>query len=173
VKQGKPLARKTPLNAVSAERLKAFGGRLPRSSLDKPGQPKTPPKPKRCTDTGPDKLTVERVWARDRGKCISCGEKIHGDRGGEWCISHRKLRSQGGDNRLSNLMLSCGNGSWGCEAEYHRGPERARQAGFMLLSTEDPAEIPVEHAIHGRVLLTDDGGFIVLEAREEPYGHPF
>jgi hypothetical protein len=167
-----------PLDPISDRRLKAFGGHQPRSTLDKPGAARAAPKTKRPADTGPDKSTVEQVWRRDRGRCVPCGNKLYGRRGVEWSVSHRKLRSQGGDNRLSNLMLSCGNGTSGCEGMIHAHPQRARDAGWMVSRELDPAVIPVEHSRHGHVLLLDDGGWRRVKAEfipagEEPDEHPF
>jgi len=165
--------RRTQLSQISAKRLDAFGGRMPMSSLDKPGQPKKPIA-KRWTDTGPDEATVKAVLKRDEWKCACCGDPLYGDRGSGWCIAHRKLRAQGVDNSPANLYASC----LDCERETHRGPERARQAGYMLKSTEIPAEMPMEHAIHGHVLLLDDGGWRRVEAEfipgeESDERHPF
>lgn len=164
--------RRTQLSQISAKRLEQFGGRMPTSSLDKPGQPKKPIA-KRWTDTGPDEATVAAVLKRADGKCESCGEELFGRRGIEYSIHHRKRRSQGGDNRLSNLVALCGHGTSGCHGACHSEIERARLAGFLILSTEDPAEIPVDLA-RGSSLLTDDGEAVAIQAlREEPDEHPF
>jgi hypothetical protein len=169
------MMRRAGLNPISKERLEQFGGRMPFNSLEKPGQARTAPKVKRWTDTGPDDETVMVVLKRDNWKCACCGDRIYGDRGSEWCIGHRKLRAHGVDNRPANLFVSC----MACERETHAGPERARQAGWMLRSTEDPEEVPMEHAVHGTVLLDNNGGYAVIHAvlvREEfdeHSEHPF
>lgn len=156
--------KRTAIAKISKDRLAEFGGRMPFNSLEKPGQARTAPKAKRWTGTGPDDATVKVVLKRDDWKCACCGDRLYGDRGSGWCISHRKLRAQGVDNSPSNLFASC----MPCERETHRGPERARQAGYMVLSTENPAEMPMEHAIHGYVLLLDDGGWSRVEAEFIP-----
>lgn len=165
--------RRTEIRPMSKKRAAQFEakGFMPRSTLDKPTDAKPAWKPKRWTDTGPDAETVDVVLARDEWKCACCGDPLYGHRGSEWCIAHRKLRAQGVDNGPANLYASC----VGCERETHRGPERARQAGWMLRSTENPEEIPMEHAVHGTVLLDNDGGFAVIQAvREETdEHHPF
>lgn len=142
------------LNPISKKRLAAFDalGVRPASTLDKPGE-KRRPMAKRYTDTGPPEATVNLVLERDQFKCVPCGDPIYGRRGFEWCVSHRKLRAQGVDNRPANLMASC----MPCERLIHDHPERARQAGWMLRSTEDPETVPVEHSQHGLVYLLNDG----------------
>lgn len=169
------LKRNTGLNPMSAKRAAKFqkAGFMPRSTLDKPDKPKTAPKAKRPASTDPDKETVDAVLARDGGKCMSCGDPLCGRRGIEYSLHHRKRRSQGGDNRKSNLVSLCGHGTSGCHGFVHSEIARARQAGFLLRSTENPAEVPVEHYA-GTRLLDDEGGFTVIQAlREEPREHPF
>jgi 5-methylcytosine-specific restriction endonuclease McrA len=148
--------RRTEIRRISAKRQAEFDklGVRPGSTLDKPDE-KRKAMVKRYTDTGPDEATVKLVLERDRWKCVPCGDPIYGRRGVEWCVSHRKLRAQGVDNRPPNLMASC----MPCERLIHDHPERARQAGWMLRSTEDPETVAVEHSQHGRVFLTNDGGF--------------
>ena len=158
--------RRTKLATMSAKRRAEYEAQGVRpTSTFKPKPPKMATAKRK--DTGPDKATVDAVRARDRGRCTCCGDPAYGERGRDWSISHRKLRAQGVDNRLSNLMLSCGNGVAGCEGWIHAHPERARQAGWMLLSTENPEEKPVEHSQHGLVLLLDDGTWQPVEVRRD------
>lgn len=168
--------RRTEIAKISKDRLEQFGGRMPFNSLEKPDAPRTAPKAKSYVDTGPDDETVALIRRRDEEKCACCGDPAIGRRGIEWCIAHRKLRAQGIDNRPANLYLSCGNPHWGCEQLTHAHPERSRQAGRMLKSTEDPEAVPMEHAVHGTVLLLNDGTFAVIQAavvEETDEHHPF
>lgn len=144
--------RRTKLAPISAKRLAEFQalGIHPASTFKPSSKPTAA---KRWTDTGPDDATVMVVLKRDEWKCACCGDRLYGDRGSGWCIAHRKLRAQGVDNRPANLYASC----LGCERETHRGPERARQAGWMLKSTEDPQAVPMEHAVHGYGQPFNDG----------------
>jgi hypothetical protein len=158
------LERKTEMRRIGAKRLEAFGGRPPFSSLEKPGATPAARPWKRWTDTGPDEETVKLVLKRDNWMCVCCGDPLYGHRGSEWCIGHRKLRAQGVDNSPANLFSSC----MACERETHRGPERARQAGWMLKSTEVPSEVPMEHSQHGYVLLLDDGSWRSVQAEFIP-----
>lgn len=149
--------KRTQLRTMSAKKLAAFeaAGVRPASTLDKPGE-KRKPMAKRWTDTGPDAEMVDRIWARDRGRCGCCAAEIFGRRGIEWCIAHRKLRAHGVDNRASNLYLSCGSALWGCERETHDHPERSYAAGRMVSFADNPEDIEMEHAVLGRVLLFND-----------------
>ena len=118
---------------------------------------KTPRTAKRAKDTGPDAATVAAVMERDGGRCVGCGDPVHGQRGVGYSVHHRKLRSQGGDNRLSNLVLLDGSGTTGCHGLAHSEVAQARVSGLLLRSTEHPDQMPVEHSQHGPVYLLDDG----------------
>ncbi len=172
--------KRTEINRISADRLEQFGGRMPFNSLQKPGEKKTAPKAKRWVDTGPDDAMVALIWARDRGRCACCGGAIppNGRRNYEWCIAHRLLRAHGVDNSASNLYLSCGNPHWGCEHETHKYPAKSYAAGRMASFAAVPAEVPMEHAVLGHVLLLDDGGWRRVEAEfisreDSDECHPF
>lgn len=150
------LERSQGLRPFSAKRLAQFEalGIRPASTLDKPSKDRTD-RP-RATDTGPDKAVADAVLSRDEWHCASCGDELYGRRGIEYSLHHRKRRSQGGDNRPSNLVALCGHGTSGCHGAVHSEIARARLVGLLLRSDEDPEELAVEHAIHGRVRLTDD-----------------
>lgn len=127
------------------------------------------PMRRRWASTSPDAETVLRVWARDGGRCVPGGEALVWElRGVQWSVSHRKLRAQGGDNRMSNLMLSCGNGTSGCEGKIHAGPAAARDKGWMVRRDADPAEVDVVCARRGRGRLTDDGKWTGVESKFIP-----
>lgn len=83
--------------------------------------------------------------------------------GGNSSVHHRKLRSQGGRDVVSNLVLLCGSGSSGCHGITHnppRGDEKVAIAdGWIVESGEDPATIAIVHW-SGRLLwLLPDGGY--------------
>ena len=169
------LGRKSGLKPFSDKRLAKFGGRAPQSTLDKPGGEKVASSPKRTSSpTDPDQATVDAVMRRSGGKCESCGDELYGRRGFEYSIHHRKRRSQGGDNRTSNLVVLCGHGTSQCHGACHSEIARARQAGLLLRSRESPQAVPMERH-DGTVLLDDDGTFTVIQAItvEEPYVDPF
>ena len=159
--------RRSKLAAMSAKRraeLAAEGNPFPTSTFASKPKMATAKRPK---DTGPDAATVAAVIERDGGRCVGCGDPLHGQRGVDYSIHHRKLRSQGGDNRLSNLVSLCGHGTSGCHGLAHSEVAAARLSGFLMLSTEDPEQVAVEHSQHGPVYLLDDGTAtpIAAEAR--------
>jgi hypothetical protein len=143
--------------------LAAAGVLHPFSTLATPSvgiqRPTPKPKPRRV-DAGPDKATVKIVWERDGGCCVRCGLGLsRADRGDRWSVHHRRLRSAGGDNSLSNLIVLCGHGTAGCHGLVHSRPGRyRREGGWILRSTDDPAAYPVLHSRLGLVFLAADGG---------------
>ena len=69
---------------------------------------------------------------------------------------HRKNRSQGGRNELSNAMHLCGSGTTGCHGRVTENPAEAYQFGWSVRSGQNPAEVPIW--MHWRWLyLKDDG----------------
>lgn len=171
------MERRTPLRAFSAKReagLRAAGAWPPASSLVRvdpeglvrAGLRRWPTKAAVRSATiraarrsgGPSPAAVDAVIDRD-GSCVVCGE-INGDeRGVDWSIQHRKRRSQGGDNRLSNLLLLCGNGTVGCHSKVDGSPINGRRGGWLILGSDEPELVPVAHRLHGWVLLDNRGGF--------------
>lgn len=166
------LERKRPMKQISADRLKEFGGVMPFNSLQKPGGAAKPSwKPKQWVDTGPDDETVQLILARDEWKCCCCGDPLYGDRGSGWCISHRVLRAHGVNNLPSNLYASC----MDCERQTHAHPAKSYDAGYMVLSTDDPETVVFEHAQGARLLL-NDGSVVVIQAtrkEDDEYADPF
>lgn len=108
----------------------------------------------------PTPETVALVLERDADSCVRCGFGIHGVRGADWSIHHRRLRSQGGGHDAPNLITLCGNGATGCHGWAHAHPRKGRaEGGWILRRTDDPAAYPVLHARLGLVFLTPDGGW--------------
>jgi len=101
------------------------------------------------------------VWARSGGRCERCGNGLPV----VWECHHRKLRSQGGDWSLSNLLalhMDCHNA--GSPTGVHAHPADAYRNGYLVRSAFDPAAAPL--LLHGRnwVLLTPDGAYQPTEA---------
>jgi hypothetical protein len=95
----------------------------------------------------------EQMWKRCGGYCERCGIPLTDN----WAMHHRKLRSRGGKNDLSNLVAvhhECHN--LGTNS-IHLNPAQATEDGFMVASWEHPADIPILYAGRDRVLLSDDG----------------
>lgn len=149
--------RRSPLSPMSSKRramLAAHGVAHPSSTL----VTRTVTK-KRPADTGPDAATVDACLERDAWSCVVCGEALHGRRGFDWTVHHRKLRSQCGDNRLSNLICVCGHGTVGCHGDIHAAPAKAQEAGWIVSREDDPAQVLMAHSQRGWGRLTNDGGW--------------
>lgn len=69
---------------------------------------------------------------------------------------HRKLRSQGGQDSIENLVLLCPH----ChKILIHGRPARSYARGFLVHSWDDPAKVPVRLASVGMALLTEEGWY--------------
>lgn len=98
------------------------------------------------------------VNLRDNGTCRRCGlwtANIGGQQ------HHRQLRSRGGDDRYSNLILLCAS----CHNDVHALPADATRDGFMVHTLLDPARIPV-NTWEGWRYFADDGS-VLTEAQHE------
>jgi len=120
---------------------------------------------RRSRNTGPDRTTRELVLERDIWCCVVCGRHL-GEHGAN--LHHRRNRGSGGSsdpaiNRPPNLITVCGSGTTGCHGGLTQNDRREENldAGYVvsLNSTDDPANVPVQHALYGLVYLTDDGGW--------------
>lgn len=79
---------------------------------------------------------------------------------------HRKNRSQGGLNELSNALLLCGSGTTGCHGWITEHPAEAYEMGWSVRSTDDPATRRVR-LVYGWVLLDNDGGVTPAAENEQ------
>jgi 5-methylcytosine-specific restriction protein A len=122
--------------------------------------------------TGPDRLAVDAVWARDNGQCAWCDEPITGERGLDWSVQHRRPRGRGGSRRPdtnlpSNLILLHGNGTTSCHGLVESRRTVAYDLGFLVRYTDSPSQVAIHHAVHGWCFLTDDGEVVTeLPPRE-------
>jgi 5-methylcytosine-specific restriction enzyme A len=114
-------------------------------------------------DTGPDRPTRELVLERDDYTCAWCRRTILNQ---PYSLQHRRARGRGGSsnpriNAPSNLITLCGSATspGGCHLKCEQRTAEAGDLGFVvsLNSIHDPADIPVTHALYGRVYLADDG----------------
>lgn len=118
----------------------------------------------RPVNTGPTAATVAVVVERDQGQCVRCGLMLRGMRGLDWSVQHRRARGDGGTrrpdtNQAHNLILLCGSATTGCHGWVESYREAAREHGWAIRQTDDPAAEPVRHSVHGLVWLTADGSF--------------
>lgn len=164
------LERKSGLAPISAKRLAEFGGRAPRSSLDKPGGTRTALASTR-TAIGPTPEEADAVVDREQHSCVVCGRWLEPDgRGSSWSIHHRqRIRT---NNRLSNLVAVCGGADVpGCHQDIHANVAKAEEAGWLVRKGFNPAEKVMAHSQFGWVLLHDDdhdGGWTRVEAEFIP-----
>ena len=100
-----------------------------------------------------DKKIVKIVLERAKGYCEVCGWDLHED----YALHHRKLKSRGGKDSVSNLMVvhhKCHN--LGTNS-IHFNPERATQHGYMVSAWSEPHQIPVRQP-DGKMVYFDDNG---------------
>ena len=83
------------------------------------------------------------IMSRDTG-CNGRAEQLH----------HRKLRKQGGEHTVENLIHICSP----CHDYLHMHPAIAYTNGWLVKSMKNPRDIPV-HRRGGFIVLTEDGGF--------------
>ncbi|MCV7359177.1 HNH endonuclease [Mycolicibacterium fluoranthenivorans] len=103
--------------------------------------------------------TRAQLYERAHGCCEICG--IWGANNAH----HRRNRSQGRLDTLSNLMLLCGSGTTGCHGWVTEHPEESITEGWTIPRGDRrvPADVKVsrfDRVLGARrlVLLDDDGG---------------
>lgn len=127
---------------------------LARSNIGRNAGPKlSASKPR---NTGPSPALVTQVLIRDEYACCLCGGAAHGQRGVDFSIHHRKLRSQGGLNDLPNLITLCGSGTTGHHGWAHHNRKAAEADGWIVRSGFDPASVAIDHWQHGLIFLRAD-----------------
>lgn len=125
-------------------------------------------KPPRRKQTGPTAAVRHLVIERDQRACACCGRPIGS---GPWSMQHRLARGAGGTsnpliNAPSNLIVLCGSAtSPGCHRDAESRGAESHDAGFWLHHGQDPATVPVRHALHGWVRLDTAGGWSPVSER--------
>jgi len=106
-------------------------------------------------------IIVETVIQRANGYCETCG----GVAKESMALHHRKLKSRGGKDEISNLI-------WihhGCHNldtnSIHANPAIAESKGWMVGSWQEPEETPMVYADGSIVLLRQDGNIQLLEGK--------
>jgi hypothetical protein len=105
---------------------------------------------------------VKLVQSRDFGCCAYCGHGINGERGRDWSLHHRQPAGMGGDRKAhtaANLIMLDGCGVTACHGWVESHRTEATKLGFLVRRPSKPLLTPIEHAMHGLVLLDDEGGF--------------
>jgi hypothetical protein len=86
---------------------------------------------------------------RCNGFCEYCGTHLNDN----WARHHRLLRSQGGQDDVTNLLAL----HHGCHQIIHANPNVSYRNGWMVRSTNNPKDTPVFIAGVGLSLLTEKG----------------
>lgn len=110
---------------------------------------------------------LETVITRDQHSCVRCGRPVtHLTRGVAWSIHHRRPRGSGGTslawvNQPANLIVLCGSGVTGCHGWVEKNRKQCLWDGFLIsrIGVQDSMNTQLQHALYGRVLLDNDGGW--------------
>lgn len=101
----------------------------------------------------------QMVYDRSGGYCERCAIPL----AESWALHHRKLRSRGGKDEITNLVAlhhHCHN--IGTDS-VHLNPDAATREGFMVPSWDEPSLVPVTLGDGRVVLLTHEGGYRIVE----------
>lgn len=95
------------------------------------------------------------AYARCKGYCELCGRQL----ATSFALHHRKLKSRGGKDEISNFVAlhhECHN--LGTHA-VHLNVTKATESGHIVPSWANPSECPVILANGDSVILTDEGTY--------------
>jgi hypothetical protein len=101
----------------------------------------------------------ETLWLRCNGYCERCGLRLENS----WAMHHRKLKSRGGKDEITNVLAlhhHCHN--LGTHS-VHLAPRLATEQGFLVASWDDPSKIAVTLGDGQEALLTEDGQYEFLD----------
>jgi len=105
-----------------------------------------------------DKQIAELVLDRAKGYCERCGKPSH-----DLALHHRKLRSRGGKDEVSNLVAVCHKcHNLGTES-IHLNPAKATLKGWMVPSYADTTLYPLHLSDGSIVKLDNEGNYISIE----------
>ena len=111
-----------------------------------------------------DKNIANEVLRRANGFCEVCGSY-----GTQLALHHRKLKSQGGQDEVCNLIAvhhECHN--LGTKS-IHLNPERSRVKGWIVPSWAEPAEYPLHLYGEEVVRLDNEGNYNRIEGENGTY----
>lgn len=109
-----------------------------------------------------NKSVAEIVISRAGGYCEKCGGPV----GSDYALHHRKLRSQGGANVASNLLVlhhKCHN--LGTDS-VHLNPTLSQRSGYIVPSWGNPLDWPLARPDGSSVRLCDDGSVTTIETEQ-------
>lgn len=108
------------------------------------------------------------VRERDGDRCTMCGARLWNE---YRSVHHRAPKGMGGSALLespANLVTLCGTGNTGgCHGKAHSNPQWARNHGWIVSRSLNPAEIPVD-CHDGWHYLSDDGSRTPCTPSEVP-----
>jgi hypothetical protein len=105
-----------------------------------------------------DKRIAEAVLKRAGGYCEKCGGVL----GESYNLHHRKLKSRGGKDSVSNLIAVHNSCHIQHKDSIHDNPEMSERMGFMCPSWVEPQHHPLTRADGSIVLLLDNGTYKTL-----------
>jgi HNH endonuclease len=105
-----------------------------------------------------DKEIAKKVLARAKGYCEVCGQSVlHPN------LHHRKLKSQGGKDEVSNLIAVHNYCHAISSKSIHMNPKNSMLKGYIVPSYATPSEYPL-HLPNGDIVrLAETGEYIKLE----------
>lgn len=107
-----------------------------------------------------DKKLRSQVLERDKW-CWVCGLPNPDTA----AVHHRKLRSQGGEDSLTNLIALCHACHNLATNSVHLNPGKSYDKGLLVHSWDDPADVPITQPDGATVYLLKDGGYEIHTQR--------
>jgi len=104
-----------------------------------------------------DKLIAQKVLKRAKGYCERCGKMT------DLALHHRKLKSRGGKDEVSNLVAICHPCHNLATDSIHLNPAKATLKGWMIPSYADTQMYPLHLANGDVVRLDNEGNYIIIE----------
>jgi 5-methylcytosine-specific restriction endonuclease McrA len=101
-----------------------------------------------------DKTIANAVLQRAKGFCERCGVPSH-----DLALHHRKLKSRGGKDEVSNLVAICHKCHNMSTESIHLNPAKATIKGWMVPSWAEPSDYPIHLADGSIVRLDNDGNY--------------
>ncbi len=105
-----------------------------------------------------DKQIAEAVLTRAKGYCERCG--VSSD---NLALHHRKLKSRGGIDSITNLVAVCHPCHNLGTNSIHLNPKKATIKGWMVPTWADPEVYPLHLADGSIVRLTNNGDYKEIE----------
>ena len=105
-----------------------------------------------------DKVTAQTVLARANGYCERCGKPSL-----DLALHHRKLKSRGGKDEISNLVAICHPCHNLGTDSIHLNPTKATVKGWMVPTYADTEKYPLHLPDSRIVRLDNEGNYIDIE----------